>query len=810
MSGGGSESFLTSGPVPLRSRPVAIVWLFVGIVIFLLGLTVYSAHLLSAGRAFVAAENNWAKAQKDAVLYLTRYAMDRSEDDYEAYRRSMAVLDGDQLARMELTKADPDPEIVRRGLVAGGVHPDEVEGLTSLYRRLRGFGPMDYVMSVWARSDAYTYQLHDLGRELHAATGANDRAAAGEYIRRIHRINREIAPLENEFATTLDEIERTAQSLLATGILVITGILLIAGITLSRRFLAQNENLQQALAQSEAQLRHVIEAAPMPLVIARAADQKLMYLNEKAFEQLALPVEVPVTQSFSEFHADPEIRTALYERLSREGAVSDFEVHLQDRKGRQSWMLMSAQPLRYAGVVCLLIALTNIDDRKRLQDDMRRRALHDPLTGLPNRAMFLESLERAVHKARRRSAQFSLLFIDLDRFKEVNDTMGHPAGDALLKVVGERLLSAVRQSDLVARLGGDEFVILIEEHGGPEEVMIVAQKVLTMVEKPVPIDWREAGVSASIGIASFPEDGEDAETLMKNADTAMYQSKERGRNIFQFYSPELNVISHRRLEQERRVRDALARNELFLEYQPEVDLATGRMTGVEALLRWHDPVGGVVTPPEFLPLAEETGTVMQIGAWALDRALADAKGWHDEGHALKLSVNLSARELQQHDLAEHVARALEANGLAPQSLRVEIAEPALMSDSDAVHRTLRALRALGIEMAIDNFGTGFSSLGLVRGLPIQVVKIDRSLVSSCPSRRECAAIVQATTSMAKALGIRVVAEGVESEEQRALVASLGCDAAQGHLFSEPVDARRIAELARGKPVKQASVVPEAS
>src|SRR5215831_2189072 len=286
---GGSDHFLTSGRVPLHSRPVAIVWLFVGIVIFLLGLTVYSAHLLSAGRAFVAAENQWAKAQKDAVLYLTRYAMDRSEDDYEAYRRSMAVLDGDQLARMELVKPEPDSEIVRRGLVAGGVHPDEVDGLISLYRRLRGFGPMDYVMSVWARSDTYTYQLHDLGRELHAATGVNDRAAAGEFIRRIHRINREIAPLENEFAATLDEIERTAQSLLATGILVITGILLIAGITLSRRFLVQNEKLQEALAESEAQLRHVIEAAPMPLVIARAADQKLLYLNEKAYEQLGLP-----------------------------------------------------------------------------------------------------------------------------------------------------------------------------------------------------------------------------------------------------------------------------------------------------------------------------------------------------------------------------------------------------------------------------------------------------------------------------------------------------------------------------------------
>jgi diguanylate cyclase (GGDEF)-like protein len=476
--------------------------------------------------------------------------------------------------------------------------------------------------------------------------------------------------------------------------------------------------------------------------------------------------------------------------------VDDFEIHLKGAGGRESWHLMSAQPVRYAGFVCLLIALANIDDRKRLQDDMRRKALHDPLTGLANRAMFLESLERAVHKARRRSAQFSVLFVDLDRFKEVNDTMGHAAGDALLKAIAGRLLAAVRQSDLVSRLGGDEFVLLIEEHGGPEEVMIVAQKILAMVERPVAVDWREAAVSASVGIATFPEDGEDAETLLRNADTAMYQSKERGRNNFQFYSPELNIMSHRRLEQERRVREALERDEFFLEYQPEVDLASGRMVAVEALLRWRDPVAGVVSPREFMPLAEETGTVAAIGTWVLDRALDDALAWRDAGAELVLSVNLSPRQLQQSELAAQVQHALEARGMAPRCLRLEIAEPALMDGGDATHRSLRSLKAIGVSLAIDNFGSGFSSLGLVRGLPVDVVKVDRSLVSSCPVRRECAAIVQATASMAGSLGLRVVAEGVETEEQRAQVAALGCDGAQGIFFAAPVDASRIAELVR--------------
>jgi EAL domain-containing protein (putative c-di-GMP-specific phosphodiesterase class I) len=317
-----------------------------------------------------------------------------------------------------------------------------------------------------------------------------------------------------------------------------------------------------------------------------------------------------------------------------------------------------------------------------------------------------------------------------------------------------------------------------------------------MVARPVPVDWREAQVSASIGIASFPEDGEDIETLLRNADTAMYQSKERGRDNFQFYSPELNVISHRRLELERRVREALERDQLFVEYQPEIELATGRMVGVEALLRWDDPAAGVATPPEFMPVAEETGIAPAIGAWVLDRALADAREWREQGLQIVVAVNLSARQLQQGDLAEGVEKALAAHGVEPRALRLEVAEPVLMDGGDAAHRTLRALQALGVQMAIDNFGSGFSSLGLVRGLPFTVVKIDRALVSSCPVRRECAAIVEATASMAHALGVRVVAQGVESEEQRALMAQLGCDGAQGHYFSEPADRHRIAELGR--------------
>jgi|GEM_PF-2447526 len=795
MSGGDLAAITPIGSAMPRSRPIAIVWLFVAIVICLLGLTVYSARLLSSGQAFISGEAMWAKAERDAVFYLARYARLHADEDYQAYRRAMLVVEGDRAARVALTRPHPDVEAFRRGMVAGGLRNEDVPGLLDLYALLGRTPPMRYLMTVWARSDAAVDELGAIGAHLREAP-AIEADAADQVVRRIHRIHRDLVPLESDFAQTLDDMERTAQAFLAIGIGIVTGVLLITGITVSRRFLTQNARLQEALAESEAQLRRVIEAAPMPLLIARESDQRLLYLNVKALEQLGVGFQAALERPLSDFHADPAIRAALGEQLARQGSVDDFEVHLRAENGRDPWVLLSARRVHYAGTECLLIALANIDDRKRVQEDMRRRALHDPLTGLPNRAMFLESLERTLHKARRRSAQFSLLFVDLDRFKEVNDTMGHAAGDTLLKAVAERLVTAVRQSDLVARLGGDEFVILIEEHHGPEEVMIVAQKVLAMVERPVPVDWREAAVSASIGIASFPEDGDEIETLLANADTAMYQSKERGRNNFQFYSPELNVLSHRRLQLERRVREALENDQLFIEYQPEVDLSTGRIVAAEALLRWNDPASGVSTPPEFMPVAEETGIAPAIAQWVIDRALADARAWADAGAPIVVGVNVSARQLQQTELAEQVSRALEAHRVEPRLLRLEIAEPVLMEGGDATHRTLRALEALGVQMAIDNFGSGFSALGLVRGLPFEVVKIDRTLVSSCPVRRECAAIVRATVSMAHALGLRVVAQAVESEEQGELMAELGCDAAQGYYFAEPMDAAIVLEIAR--------------
>ena len=777
-------------PALPRVRTGVIVWIFVAIVACLLALTLYSVQLLSSGRAFLAAESQWAKAQRDATFHLGRYVQTLAQEDYLAYQTAVGVLEGTRAARLELAKAQPDKAALRAQLRGAGVTDSDVDDLVFVGGQLRILEPTRYLEALWRQSDSWVDELRDIARS--RRSGAPMQGA----IERIQRAHLALAALEDEFARTLAQMQRTAQGLVATVVFIFTCVLLVAGIAISRRFLAQNEKLQRSLADSQGQLRHLVETAPLPLLIVRAADQRILYANERALEQFAFDLDAALAHSLAEFHLDPGSRAGLAEALSRQGSVRDREVRLRDARGREMWLLLSAQPTRYAGDVCLLVALADIDERKRLQDDMRRKAMHDPLTGLPNRAMFMESLDRAAHKARRRAVRFSVIFIDLDHFMEINDSMGHPAGDALLTVVAERLCAAVRAADLVARLAGDEFVVLVEEHGGPEEVMIVAQKVLGALRQPVTIDWRQAEVSGSLGIASFPEDGADVATLVRNADLAMYQAKERGRNNFQFYSEELNELSRTRLEQEKRMRGAIDRDEFFLEYQPEVDAVTGRVVAVEALLRWRDPDVGVVLPPVFMPLAEETGASAAIGAWVLDRALADLRSWRDQGLDVTLAVNLSARQLQQAGLADEVARLLDRHGIEAGRLRLEITEPALMQDSEAASRALRAFRTLGAEMAIDNFGTGYSSLGLVRGLPIQVVKIDKSLVSYCPSKRECAAMVQAAAAMSRALGIRVVAEGVETEEQLATMRALGCDSLQGYYLARPVDAAGIAATMR--------------
>jgi len=441
------------------------------------------------------------------------------------------------------------------------------------------------------------------------------------------------------------------------------------------------------------------------------------------------------------------------------------------------------------------------DEKHRADERIEYLASHDSLTGLPNREMFNGLLRHAIDTGHRHTRGFALLFIDLDRFKVINDSLGHDAGDMLLVEVAGRLRGALRASDIVARLGGDEFVVILDEVSNRDDVERIAANLLCVLGQPMELRGHECHTTASIGIAIYPENGADAPTLTKNADLAMYLAKDDGKNGFRFFSAEIKAQSIERLMLESELRHAVERKQFSLHYQPKVDMESGQITGVEALLRWTHPEFGAVSPAQFIPLAEETGLIVPIGRWVLREACAQNMAWQRRGLLpVSMAVNLSPRQFADEQLLHDVDDALAASGMSPVLLQLEVTESMVMRNVARAVRVLHAIQNRGIRLAIDDFGTGYSSMSLMKQFPIDTIKIDRSFVRDLPRDSEDQAIAQAIISMGKALGMTVVAEGVETEEQHAFLRSHDCDEMQGYLFSKPLPPRELAALLRAMPV----------
>jgi diguanylate cyclase (GGDEF)-like protein len=446
----------------------------------------------------------------------------------------------------------------------------------------------------------------------------------------------------------------------------------------------------------------------------------------------------------------------------------------------------------------LTTALQRIDSEARLS----YLAQFDPLTSLPNRALLADRFAQMIAQAKRRQSQLAVLFIDLDGFKAVNDTLGHAGGDVLLKEVAQRLQAAVRMGDTVARISGDEFAIVLAELSQPEDAALVAQKVIEQLGKAVEIDGTEVFVTASVGIAAFPADGEDAQTLIGAADAAMYRAKKSGRTSYQFYTAEIHRRSRARVQLGAELRRALERDEFALFYQPKFQLASGELSGTEALLRWRHPERGLVLPDEFIPILEETGLIVPVGEWAIGRACADLKAWQAAGlRPAPVSVNLSVRQLRQQNLDVSIRSVVAAAGVDPGLIELELTESHLMQDPEQATRIVRALSKSGFRIAIDDFGTGYSSLAYLTRFPLSALKIDRSFVSHMPRDKTDATIVRTIIEMAHSLGLTVVAEGVETEEQARLLQVLRCEQAQGYLFAKPMPADELARIYIGKPAR---------
>ena len=595
-------------------------------------------------------------------------------------------------------------------------------------------------------------------------------------------------------------------------------LLLASAVIINRRSTQRMEEAESALRESEERLRLIANNVPA-LISYVDRDQRYRYSNSTYDEWFGIPHESMQGRTIAEVFGD-EAYSRMRSEIERclAGADVQFELVMGPNEGegpkRRTLQVACVPHLGAEGEVLGFYVLANdVTQLKRAQEDLRYAAIqlqhdarrleflahHDTLTGLPNRAMFAERAREAVAHARRHQKNCAFLFLDLDNFKTVNDTLGHDVGDALLKIISSRLRASVRGDDFISRIGGDEFCVLLQDIADPREAAAVAQKLLHELGKSYRIGEHQVSSGASIGIACVPQDGDDVPTLLRLADLAMYRAKELGRNGYQFFSAMLNQDAAAAAVMVDELRHGLSRNELFLVYQPRIDIATRQVVGAEALLRWRHPRYGVLSPESFLPLADDTGLLLPIGAWALREACVQGKRWIDEGISpLSVVVNVTSRQLRDGRIAEEVQSALEASGLPPQSLLIEVPEAVVRDVPESLEAELVAITERGARLSVDDFGTGYASLPMLQRLRASTVCIDRKLIAGVPNEVERTGLARALIALARGMNFEVVAKGVESHAQREFLVEAGCRICQGELFAAPNPADIVSPMLKAR------------
>ena len=550
---------------------------------------------------------------------------------------------------------------------------------------------------------------------------------------------------------------------------------------------------EEALRNSEELFRQLAGHIPELLWITDATLKRLIYVSP-AFERIwGKKTETLYLDPASWLDAVHPGDHARVRAGRRKAAFGDYneEFRITWADGTTRWVHERAFPVRdTSGAVYRIAGITeDITERKKSEDHLQYLAHYDHLSGLPNRALFQDRLAQGLAQSERENWITAVAFIDLDRFKVINDTLGHAAGDKLIMAVAQRLSDTVRSGDTVSRLGGDEFALILQNLTKGPDAGVVAQKVLEMLAQPFDIDGHEMFVTASVGITLFPADSQAPEALLKNADSAMYRAKQLGRNNFQFYTTEMNARSGESLNLENSLRHALTREEFLLHYQPKADVRTGRIIGVEALMRWQHPEFGMVSPGKFIPLLEETGLIVQTGEWVLRAACEQLRAWKRDGvQVVPVSVNVSGRQFQHKGLVQSITGIITDAGIDPGLIELELTESSLMTNPQEANILLHSLKAFGVQISVDDFGTGYSSLAYLKRFRIDTLKIDRSFVQDVTHDNDDAAIVRAVITLAHSLKLNVVAEGVETEEQLEFLITNGCDQIQGYLLSVPLPA----------------------
>jgi len=554
------------------------------------------------------------------------------------------------------------------------------------------------------------------------------------------------------------------------------------------------------MSDQETMFQDTMEAVQVGIFILQ--DQCFKFVNPHMAALLGYAVDELVGVMGPLDVVAPEYQGIVYEQMALRAAGiagTGYEVTIVRKDGSTFPAMVQGSPARIGGRPASVGTLFDISTQKAAEQRIRELADYDVLTGLPNRRLLLERFALIQAAAERDNAELAVIFLDLDHFKRVNDSLGHSVGDELLCEVARRLGSVVRRVDTLARLGGDEFIFAMPGFH-TAAAADVARRLIDVFARPFEVAGHELTVTPSLGISVYPHDGEDLETLLRNADTAMYRAKELGRNAFQFYSSEMNSSSLDRLLMESNLRRALVQDEFILHYQPLVNLETGLIIGVEALIRWLHPELGVILPDRFIHVAEESGLINPIGDWVLCEACRQAQAWCDEGlPPITMAVNVAPVQFRQSGFIEVVAGALATSGLEAGRLELELTERTVMHDADVTMGTLSALHRMGVELSLDDFGTGYSSLAYLKRFPVGKLKIDRSFVNDLETDPDDWAIASTIVSMGRSLRMTVLAEGVEKPEQLALLRKMGCDMAQGYHFSRPVSAEGMAELLRRQP-----------
>jgi diguanylate cyclase (GGDEF)-like protein/PAS domain S-box-containing protein len=539
--------------------------------------------------------------------------------------------------------------------------------------------------------------------------------------------------------------------------------------------------LEKALLRSKTRIENLLGSI-QDAFFALDSCARFSYVNPKAEDYFRLPsAEILGSNFWTYFPEATAARQAFQEALTSQEPRS-FEHFTPAHK---TWHEVRAYPLEGG----ISVYLRDITQEKGAEQEIRFLAFYDKLTELPNRTLLSDRLNVAILRAKRTGQRGAVLFLDLDRFKNINDSLGHEAGDSVLKVVAKRLRTCVREPDTVARLGGDEFIILLDGFDHPDNIHSVSHRILSSVAEEIPFSGHLLRVTGSIGISFFPGDGETVEDLLKSADTAMYHGKGKGRNTYQFFRPEMNAQANHYLLMESALRKSVQNRDFFLQFQPQYDLATESLVGFEALVRWQHPELGIIPPNEFIPLSEETGLILVLGDWVFETACRQARLWMDQfPMPFRMAVNISGRQFWQGDLVDVIARGLANSGLPPEFLELELTESMVMGDVDQAIEKMGDLSSMGIRLSIDDFGTGYSSLSVLKKFPIHTLKIDKSFVKDVTSNPNDAAISTSILALAHNMNLNVVAEGIETREQLTFLRDRGCESGQGYYFSPPISA----------------------